>query len=146
MFPCLLSGHPLLTFLQKKKKSEQHFPTDPSFRVPEPWEYSNPSLACDTDYFTQNFPLTMLRSVCPVLAGMTQENVDTSKMLLCSECVHVNSDVCCLKHLLNHRGYIFPLQTIKTTPNPEKDKTSPLVVMKASRKSLLPSSSGYSYP
>lgn len=124
MFPCLLSGHPLLTFLQKKKKSEQHFPTDPSFRVPEPWEYSNPSLACDTDYFTQNFPLTMLRSVCPVLAGMTQENVDTSKMLLCSECVHVNSDVCCLKHLLNHRGYIFPLQTIKTTPNPGHGEVS----------------------
>lgn len=63
--------------------------------------------------------------------------MDTSKMFICSECVHSNSDVRCLKHLLNYCRHFFPLQTIKTTPNPEKDKTSPLVVMKVSRKSLL---------
>ena len=78
-------------------------------------------------------------------AQMTQK-ADISKMLICSECVHSNSDVCCLKDLLNHRRYIFPLQTIKTTSNPEKDKTSPLVVMKVSRKHSFPLPLGCIHP
>ena len=99
------------------------------------WEYSNPGLACDTDYFTRNGPDHFKVSLLSPVAQAMQK-VDTSKMLFYSKCVHSNSDVCCLKDLLNYCGYIFPLQTIKTTSNPEKDKTSPLVVIEEKAPSL----------
>lgn len=64
--------------------------------------------------------------------------MDTPKMCIHSECIHSDLDISSLKHLLNHRRHMFPLQTIKTASNPEKDKTPPLAVMKESCKVLFP--------
>ena len=82
---------------------------------------------------SDHFKVSLLSPVAQVM-----QKVDTSKTLFCSECVHSNSDVCCLKDLLNYCGYILPLQTIKTTSNPEKDKISPLVVIEEKAPSLFP--------
>lgn len=119
----------------KRKK----FPAtrNPSFSPIQSWEYSNPGLACDTDYFTRNGPLPILRSVLLNPVAQAMQKGTHPKCSFCSECVHGNADNCCLKDLLNYSGYIFPLQTIKTTSNPEKDNISPLVVTE--EKALPPS-------
>ena len=68
LVPQLLSGYLLPIFLKKKKKekSQQHFPRNVSSIVPvQSWEYRNLTVACDTDNFTWNFPLTTFKVSLP---------------------------------------------------------------------------------
>lgn len=102
---------------KKKKKITSTFPKQPLVHSSSPIRNTAWPVTQTTSHET---PLTILRSVCPVL-WPTKD--DTGKhghiqMFICSECIYSNSNVCCLKHLLNHCRHIFPLQTIKTTANP----------------------------
>lgn len=143
-FPCLIWGILLLTFLKGEKKNH----TNISQAIPPPESQSHHEniatqvwLVTQTashETFFRSFSGQFVQCYSPV--RMTEKNVDTSTVHICSQCVHSNSDVCGFKHLFNHCRYIFPLQAIKTTSNPEKDKTAPQAVVKVPRKSFLSSS------
>lgn len=67
------------------------------------------------------FPYTLSSAHFEVLQPSTDDTktMSSSQISICSECIHSNFDVCGLKHLFDYRRYIFPLQTIQTTSDPE---------------------------